>query len=614
MMIVIPPFRSGQGGRRPPRRANRLGDRIVVIGPIGRSAGSSSETAGSSEQVLDAPHPIGREFAATTPRTPGMGLRATKFSGSVLTSASWYPSNRDRFDVGDPRGFPGPVCDHGDASSENDSAAMRMSDLRPSSVFTPPGTVGRGGSRRFLADDAMHRSIGGRDQARNWHHESSPTPHRSPRTDEPGPPEFDAEPARLRDRRGLARPGGGTAARKRRGRPDDRPGRPGRSRGPGIARIFQEEAPGHPGHPPFPGGRSGSGPRGEEDGGDGHPEVSATRERTTSCRHLGLRERDLDPFGRRAAPGPRARSRGLASAPDHRISWIGSGRAASPASWGRGQASGGRLGHPWGRPGVPRGDQTRRERRLMRCARVDRRRAGDRQDFGLADDPRHQRTPRVAFHRPIERRGVWARAWTATLFDQLEAGPPHSESPSRLAHADRGTLAIHEVASLSPASQARLLHALVDGEYQPRGSSTTLRVDVRFVISTRENLPALVEKGKLLRALYERINVMPINLPPLRRRGPDVLRLAEHFLGKFSRDVAGSDLRFGPEAVGFLQRHTWPGNVRELENSVRRVVGLVQGPRSRWRISPAVSRRPVARRIALRLAGCTVASGTTSGP
>jgi len=153
------------------------------------------------------------------------------------------------------------------------------------------------------------------------------------------------------------------------------------------------------------------------------------------------------------------------------------------------------------------------------------------------------------------------------------------ERPGRLARAHRGTLLLDEVASLSPALQGRLLRVLMDGEFEPMGSSESIQVDVRFVLATRENLPALVEQGKFRRDLFERINDICLKLPPLRQRGHDVILLAENFRDRFARDFGKPVVGFSPDAQDLLLRHDWPGNVRELESVIQRGVALSQGPR-----------------------------------
>jgi DNA-binding NtrC family response regulator len=163
------------------------------------------------------------------------------------------------------------------------------------------------------------------------------------------------------------------------------------------------------------------------------------------------------------------------------------------------------------------------------------------------------------------------------LFGQKFEGSDGSERPGRLARAHRGTILLDEVSALSPSIQSRLLRVLLDGEFEPLGSSQSQPIDVRFVLSTRENLPSLVEQGKFRRELYDRINDVCLKLPPLRQRGHDILRLAEHFRERFASDFAKPVTGFSPDAVELLSRHDWPGNVRELESVIQRGVALSQG-------------------------------------
>jgi two-component system response regulator HydG len=165
------------------------------------------------------------------------------------------------------------------------------------------------------------------------------------------------------------------------------------------------------------------------------------------------------------------------------------------------------------------------------------------------------------------------------LFGQKFEGTEGSERPGRLTRAHRGTLLLDEVSALSPALQAKLLHVLLDGEFEPLGSSHHIPVDVRFVFSTRENLPALVEQGKFRREFYERIDGVCLKLPPLRQRGQDIFRLAEHFRERFAFDFSKPVVGFTPDALDLLARHDWPGNVRELESVIQRGVALSQGSR-----------------------------------
>ena len=165
------------------------------------------------------------------------------------------------------------------------------------------------------------------------------------------------------------------------------------------------------------------------------------------------------------------------------------------------------------------------------------------------------------------------------IFGQKFDGSETSERPGRLARAHRGTILLDEVSALSPSLQSRLLAVLIDGEFEPLGSTVAVPCDVRFVFSTRENLPALVEQGKFRRELYERINDVCLKLPPLRQRGQDIVRLAEHFRERFAIDFAKPVVGFSNDALELLARHDWPGNVRELESVIQRGVALSQGPR-----------------------------------
>jgi DNA-binding NtrC family response regulator len=165
------------------------------------------------------------------------------------------------------------------------------------------------------------------------------------------------------------------------------------------------------------------------------------------------------------------------------------------------------------------------------------------------------------------------------LFGQKFEGAEISERPGRLARADHGTVHLDEVSALTPALQSRLLSVLLDGVFEPLGSPVPMPVDVRFVFSSRENLPALVEQGKFRRELYERINDVCLKLPPLRLRGEDVMLLAEHFRERFAIEFAKPAMGFSPDALELLARYEWPGNVRELESVIQRGVALSQGPK-----------------------------------
>ncbi len=146
----------------------------------------------------------------------------------------------------------------------------------------------------------------------------------------------------------------------------------------------------------------------------------------------------------------------------------------------------------------------------------------------------------------------------------------------RLQLAEGGTLFLDEINSASLAMQVKLLRVLQEKLYEPVGSSEPRRADVRFVLATNADLETLVAAGTFRQDLFYRINVVTLDLPPLRDRPADVPLLAEHFLEQFrtqlKRDVGG----FTPEAAEVLSRYAWPGNIRELENAVERATVLCQ--------------------------------------
>ena len=153
------------------------------------------------------------------------------------------------------------------------------------------------------------------------------------------------------------------------------------------------------------------------------------------------------------------------------------------------------------------------------------------------------------------------------------------DRPGKIARADRGTLFLDEVAGLPAGIQRQLLRLLQDGEFDPPGSVDPARVDVRIILATHENLPALVEQGRFRRDLYDRVSVVCLRLPPLRDRSGDIEPIAELFRARFAAEFAKPVVGFTPDALDMLCRHDWPGNVRELESVVQRGVALCQGAR-----------------------------------
>jgi DNA-binding NtrC family response regulator len=138
--------------------------------------------------------------------------------------------------------------------------------------------------------------------------------------------------------------------------------------------------------------------------------------------------------------------------------------------------------------------------------------------------------------------------------------------------ADGGTIFLDEISNTSLAMQAKLLRVLQEKEFYMIGSKKSLRVNVRIVAATNVDLMQLVKKGLFREDLYYRLNVISIELPPLRERGNDIFQLIEFFLTKYVRELGKTGMRFSPKAIKALKDYSWPGNVRELQNLVHRLV------------------------------------------
>ncbi|MCK4277349.1 MAG: sigma-54-dependent Fis family transcriptional regulator [Phycisphaerae bacterium] len=144
----------------------------------------------------------------------------------------------------------------------------------------------------------------------------------------------------------------------------------------------------------------------------------------------------------------------------------------------------------------------------------------------------------------------------------------------KFAAADGGTIFLDEISGASPALQLKLLRVLQERKFEPVGSNRTAGVDVRVILATNRDLLGEVEAGRFRRDLYYRVNVVNVELPPLRERVGDIPRLAEHFLTRFRRESSRPIRGFTEAALGILGRYHWPGNVRELENTIERAVLL----------------------------------------
>jgi len=147
----------------------------------------------------------------------------------------------------------------------------------------------------------------------------------------------------------------------------------------------------------------------------------------------------------------------------------------------------------------------------------------------------------------------------------------------RFSVADGGTIFLDEIGDMSPTLQVKLLRVLQEMTFEPVGSSKTQHVDVRVVAATNQDLEQAIAEKRFRSDLFYRLNVIPIEAPPLRARAEDVPLLAQHFLEKASKGKGKPVTDFSREAMDVLVRHSWPGNVRELENLVERLVVLCPG-------------------------------------
>ncbi len=145
--------------------------------------------------------------------------------------------------------------------------------------------------------------------------------------------------------------------------------------------------------------------------------------------------------------------------------------------------------------------------------------------------------------------------------------------------------------------QVKLLRVLQDGEIRMVGGAQQLNVDVRIIAATNKELLDLVRRQMFREDLYFRINVLNIEVPPLRERDDDVLLLAQHFVGKASEEIGKEAPRFSDSVLDVFRRYHWPGNVRELENVIHRLVVMSEGEWVDVPDLPSVMRFSVPRRV-----------------
>ncbi len=140
--------------------------------------------------------------------------------------------------------------------------------------------------------------------------------------------------------------------------------------------------------------------------------------------------------------------------------------------------------------------------------------------------------------------------------------------------ADGGTLLLDEIGEMAPQLQAKLLRVLETRTFRRVGGHVDITVDVRVVAATHRDLPKMVADGRFREDLYFRLNVVPVEIPPLRERTSDIATLAEHFVQRFCRELGRPPAKLHPAALATMKAYAWPGNVRELKNVIERVVLL----------------------------------------
>jgi DNA-binding NtrC family response regulator len=153
----------------------------------------------------------------------------------------------------------------------------------------------------------------------------------------------------------------------------------------------------------------------------------------------------------------------------------------------------------------------------------------------------------------------------------------HADKVGRFLAADKGTIFLDEINSASPGMQLKLLRVLQERKFEPVGSTQTIEVDVRVILASNQPLEQLVAAGQFRQDLYYRINVVKIELPPLRDRVGDIPVLAETFLAKHAQELGKQIVGFSSDALDALRRYSYPGNVRELQNVIERAAVLSRG-------------------------------------
>lgn len=143
--------------------------------------------------------------------------------------------------------------------------------------------------------------------------------------------------------------------------------------------------------------------------------------------------------------------------------------------------------------------------------------------------------------------------------------------------ANKGTIFLDEIGDMPLSMQSKLLRALQEKEIQPVGGQKSIKIDVRIIAATHRDLEKMVKEGKFRQDLYYRLNVIKIDIPPLRDRKGDIELLAKKLVEKIEKKFYRKGITLSPEVIGRLQQHAWPGNIRELENVLERAINVLSG-------------------------------------
>src|SRR5262249_50612447 len=193
----------------------------------------------------------------------------------------------------------------------------------------------------------------------------------------------------------------------------------------------------------------------------------------------------------------------------------------------------------------------------------------------------HENSPRAA--RPFVKVNCAALAPTlleSELFGHVKGAFTNAikDKVGRFEAAHGGTLFLDEIGDLDVALQVKLLRVLQEKTFERVGSSEPVRVDVRLIAATHQDLEALIRSGRFRQDLYYRLNVISIAVPPLRERSEDIAELATHFVRLHAARLGREPPRLDDDGLATLKGYAWPGNIRQLENVMERAVVICEGP------------------------------------